>query len=160
MAGVEIERKWLISGVDALPAEVLAVEPAEIDQGYLTIGAGGSETRVRRKDHACTLTVKSGQGLVRAEVEVELSAKQFGALWPATEGARIQKARRKFPSADGHTIEVDVYAGALDGLVVAEVEFADPASAESFAAPDWFGREVTSDDAYKNRSLAVSGVPR
>ena len=159
MAGVEIERKWLISGADALPAEVLAAPGAEIEQGYLTIGEDGAETRIRRKSGKCTLTVKSGRGLVRSEAEVVITDEQFQTLWPATEGARIQKARRTVRSDDGHTIEVDLYAGALDGLVVAEVEFDDPWGAESFVAPYWFGREVTSEDAYKNRSLAVSGVP-
>ena len=159
MAGVEIERKWLISGVESLPEEVRAAPGAEIEQGYLTVGDGGAETRVRRKDGECTLTVKSGGGLTRSEVEVAITAEQFEALWPATEGARIQKARRTVRSDDGHMIEVDVYSGALDGLVVAEVEFDDPWGAESFVAPYWFGREVTSDGSYKNRSLAVNGAP-
>ena len=58
---------------------------------------------------------------------------------------------------DGHTIELDVYAGALSGLIVAEVEFDDPWGAESFVAPYWFGREVTDDPAYKNQRLALAG---
>jgi len=155
---VEIERKWLISA-DAVPAEVLAAPAAEIEQGYLTVGDAGGETRIRRKDGSCTLTVKSGRGLVRSELEVAITAHQFEALWPATEGARIQKARRAVRADDGHTIELDVYAGALDGLIVAEVEFDGPWGAESFVVPYWFGPEVTSDDAYKNRSLAVNGAP-
>lgn len=159
MAGVEVERKWLIAGVDSLPAEVLAAPAAEIEQGYLTVGADGSETRVRRKAGHCTLTVKSGRGLVRNEAEVRLTAEQFEVLWPATEQARVQKQRRAVPGEGGLTIEVDVYSGQLDGLVVAEVEFADPWGAESFVAPYWFGLEVTADDAYKNRSLALHGRP-
>jgi adenylate cyclase len=159
ISGVEVERKWLIAGVDALPSEVIAAEAAAIEQGYLTVGADGSETRVRRKAGKCTLTVKSGRGLVRSEAEVAISAEQFEVLWPATEQARVQKQRRAVPGEGGVTIEVDVYGGALQGLVVAEVEFTDPWGAESFIAPYWFGREVTADDAYKNRSLAVNGLP-
>jgi adenylate cyclase len=159
VAGVEIERKWLIAGVGALPAEVAAAPAAEIEQGYLTIGADGSETRIRRKAGSCTLTVKSGVGLVRNEAEVALSAEQFEVLWPVTEHARVQKARRAVPGEGGVTIEVDVYSGDLDGLVVAEVEFDDPWGAESFVAPYWFGLEVTADAAYKNRSLAQHGRP-
>ena len=60
---------------------------------------------------------------------------------------------------DGHTIELDVYEGELAGLIVAEVEFDDPWGAESFAAPYWFGREVTDDPGYRNQRLAVRGVP-
>jgi CYTH domain-containing protein len=157
MAGVEVERKWLIPGL--LPPEVAVVHADEIEQGYLTIGADGSETRVRRRAGSCTLTVKSGGGLVRRETEVPLTQEQFEMLWPATENARVQKQRRAVPGDGGVTIEVDVYSGKLDGLVVAEVEFDDPWGAESFVAPYWFGREVTADDAYKNRSLAVHGRP-
>jgi CYTH domain-containing protein len=159
VAGVEVERKWLIAGVDSLPAEVLATQAAEIEQGYLTIGADGSETRVRRKAGRCTLTVKSGRGLVRNEAEVPRTAEQFEVLWPATEHARVHKQRRAVPGEGGVTIEVDVYSDQLDGLVVAEVEFDDPWGAESFVAPYWFGLEVTADDAYKNRSLAFQGRP-
>lgn len=159
MATVEVERKWLIDGVDSLPAEVLAAPAAEVEQGYLTIGADGSETRVRRKDGRCTLTVKSGRGLVRNEAEVSITAEQFELLWPATEQARVAKRRRVVPGTGGVRIEIDVYSGRLDGLVVAEVEFDDPWGAESFVPPYWFGLEVTADDAYKNRCLALHGRP-
>jgi adenylate cyclase len=159
VAGVEVERKWLIAGVDSLPEDVAATPPDEIEQGYLTVGADGAETRVRRRAGSCTLTVKSGRGLVRSEAEVTLTAEQFEVLWPATEHARVQKQRRAVPGEAGLTIEVDVYSGALSGLVVAEVEFDDPWGAESFIVPYWFGPEVTADDSYKNRSLALHGLP-
>jgi CYTH domain-containing protein len=46
--------------------------------------------------------------------------------------------------------------GALDLLAV---EFDDPASAEAFEAPGWFGPEVTGDPAYRRAALAVEGLP-
>jgi CYTH domain-containing protein len=157
VAGVEVERKWL---VPELPAEVLDGPPADaIQQGYLTIGADGAETRVRRRGAQCTLTVKSGRGLVRKETEITISSEQFDALWPATEGARVEKQRYARPAADGHVIEVDVYGGLLEGLIVAEVEFSDPWGAESFVAPYWFGSEVTGDPEYKNQRLALREDP-
>jgi adenylate cyclase len=159
VAAVEVERKWLIAGLESLPENVVATTPDEIDQGYLTVGADGSETRVRRRAGRFTLTVKSGRGLVRSEAEVTLTAEQFEVLWAATEHARVEKQRRAVPGEGGLTIEVDVYSGALEGLVVAEVEFDDPRGAESFVAPSWFGPEVTAEDSYKNRSLALHGLP-
>jgi adenylate cyclase len=153
---VEIERKWLVPEV---PDEVLAAPSDPIDQGYLTIADGGGETRVRRRGERYWLTVKSGGGLVRAEHEIELSAEQFEALWPATEGARVQKRRHVIRAEDGHQIEVDVYGGALSGLIVAEVEFDDPWGAEIFVVPYWFGPEITDDSAYKNQRLALCGRP-
>jgi CYTH domain-containing protein len=154
---VEIERKWLVAG--APPPEALDVPEATIEQGYLVTGAAGSEARLRRCEGRCVLTVKSGEGLARAEHEVELTAAQFDALWPATEGRRLVKTRRRLPEGDRLVVELDVYGGALDGLAVAEVEFPDEATARAFTPPDWFGREVTDDPAYKNRRLAAAGRP-
>jgi adenylate cyclase len=56
-------------------------------------------------------------------------------------------------------IEVDVYEGALRGLIVAEVEFDDPWGAESFAVPYWFAQELTGQAAYSNQRLALDGLP-
>ncbi len=156
MPGVEVERKWL---VPTAPPDALTVPAQPIEQGYLTIGPDGAETRVRRREGRCTLTVKSGRGLVRNEHEIELSEDQFEALWPATEGQRVQKQRRGLRADDGHLIELDVYEGALSGLIVAEVEFQDPWGAESFVAPYWFGPELTGQAAYSNQRLALDGRP-
>jgi adenylate cyclase len=157
MGGVEVERKWL---VPVAPDWALEVDADVVEQGYLVIGEGGSsEARVRRRAGRFFLTVKSGHGLVRAEHEIALSSDQFETLWPATEGRRVSKTRRKLDGGGGAVIELDVYAGSLDGLVVAEVEFSDEAASAAFEAPAWFGVEVTDDDAYKNRRLAVDGRP-
>ncbi len=47
--GVEIERKWLVTQA---PAQALAAPSERIEQGYLTIGSQGAETRVRRRGRA------------------------------------------------------------------------------------------------------------
>jgi CYTH domain-containing protein len=156
MSGVEVERKWLVGEA---PPDARASPAEEIHQGYLAIGADGSEARIRRRGERCSLTVKSGAGVVRSEHEVEITFGQFEALWPATEGARVVKRRHTLRADDGHLIELDVYGGSLAGLMVVEVEFDDPWGAESYVAPWWFGPEVTSDPAYKNQSLAVHGRP-
>lgn len=157
MAGVEIERKWLVP--EPPPFALAPPPPDTIQQGYLTIAADGGEARVRCRAGRYTLTVKSGSGLVRNETEIAITAAQFDALWPATEGARLEKQRYELRAEDGRTIELDVFAGALDGLMLAEVEFDDPWGAESFIAPYWFGREVTDDPAYKNQCLATAAEP-
>jgi adenylate cyclase len=152
--GTEIERKWLLAG--DLPAEVLAVEAELIEQGYLVIGSDGSEVRLRRKSGRPVLTVKSAGTLSRSETEIDLAEEQYTALWPATEGRRVIKRRRRL----GNGIEVDLYEGALDGLAVAELEFDSESAAAGFVPPDWFGLEVTEDRAYKNQQLASRGRPQ
>ena len=56
-------------------------------------------------------------------------------------------------------IELDVYSGALTGLLVAEVEFGSEEAAGTFEPPAWFGTEVTDDARFKNQQLASVGAP-
>ena len=60
---------------------------------------------------------------------------------------------------DDRTIEVDVYEGSLEGLVVAEVEFESEDEAGEFEPPAWVGEELTGDPRYANEALAVDGLP-
>ena len=48
--------------------------------------------------------------------------------------------------------EVDVFHGANEGLVVAEIELAS--ENENFPVPDWIGEEVTGDRKYYNSMLS------
>jgi adenylate cyclase len=153
---MEIERKFL---VERLPDELDGAESRRIDQGYLALDErSGAEVRLRRHGDELSLTVKGEGSLVRTEEAFELDGAQFESLWPLTEGRRVEKTRHVLPH-DGLRIEVDVYDGALTGLVLAEVEFATEQDSASFEPPDWFGSEVTEDQRYKNRALAVDGRP-
>jgi len=152
--GVEIERKFLVSempeGLEDCPA-------TEIVQGYLCLDRA-QEVRLRASGGRHLQTVKGTGELERFEVEVEITAEVFAALWPATRGRRVEKTRYRVPAGE-HVIDVDVYRGALSGLVTAEVEAISVAAAERFQPPPWLGPEVTSDPRYKNRHLAVHGLP-
>jgi CYTH domain-containing protein len=123
------------------------------------VAPDGTEVRVRRRDADAWLTVKSGGGRARVEEEIEIDGERFERLWPLTEGRRIEKARYEIPVGDDLVLELDVYAGDLDGLVIAEVEFDSEEAAEAFAAPDWLGQDVTEDLRYKNQRLARDGAP-
>ncbi len=114
--------------------------------------------RVRRADDASYLTVKRGAGLSRTEVELELDRAQFDELWPLTAERRISKERFHVPLECGDA-ELDVYAGALAGLIIVEVEFSSEEQAEAFSAPDWFGDEVTGHGGFLNKNLATHGLP-
>jgi CYTH domain-containing protein len=154
--GVEIERKFL---VDDVPGDLESHPSAEIDQGYLAITEEGLEVRIRSYGGQAFLTIKSGAGPVRLEEEIEIDERRFRSLWPLTEGKRICKRRYLIPAEDGLRIELDVYGEALTGLVTAEVEFDSPDAAADFTPPAWLGREVTDDPRYKNKRLAVDGLP-
>ncbi len=146
----EIERKFAVAappdGLDHAPS-------AAIEQGYIDLKTEGAELRIRRKGERTLLTVKHGSGHVRREHEVEIDEDAFAALWPLTEGRRISKRRFELAHGD-HTIEVDRYEGALEGLIVAEVEFESEEASDAFQPPEWLGEELTGNPDYSNRALA------
>jgi adenylate cyclase len=150
----EIERKFLVA---ERPDWLDGCRSEALEQGYLAIGPD-DEVRLRRSEDRARLTVKRGHGEERLEQEVEIGEEQLAALWPLTEGRRVEKRRY---SVDGDpAIEVDVYAGELEGLITAEVEFPSREDAERFSPPNWLGEEVTGDDRYANQRLALHGLPR
>ena len=150
--GTEIERKFVLP----VAPEWLGEMPAEeIEQGYLGV-ADESEVRLRMIGGHPKLTVKTGSGLARGEEEIDLLAEQFEALWPLTEGRRISKRRHRREIGDG-TIEIDVYGGDHAGLIVAEIEFESVEAAGRFEPPEWLGTDVTGDERWANRSLALAG---
>jgi CYTH domain-containing protein len=151
-AGREIERKFLVDG--DVPID-LDHHPCEsISQGYLSVDSDGTEVRLRTKSGKLTLGVKSGPSRTRVEEEIELDPRAFEALWPLTDGRRIEKRRFVIRADGAREIELDVYDGALAGLITAEVEFASEREADEFQPPAWVGTEVTGDARYSNRSLA------
>jgi adenylate cyclase len=153
---MEIERKFVLR---ERPPWLDEHPSVEIEQGYLAIVEGETEVRLRRKDSQTLLTVKQGAGEVRGEQEVELHEDQFAALWPLTEGRRVSKRRYQVPD-DELTLEIDVFEGPLEGMVVGEVEFDSEEASRAFESPDWLGDEVTGDSRYANESLALRGAPQ
>ncbi len=153
--GEETERKYLVKEV---PKNLNTFVHATIEQGYIAITNDGMEVRIRRFGEKYFETVKAGKGMTRAETEIELSKQQFESLWALTEGRRVEKTRYQTPYQD-LIIELDVYAGGLRNLVIAEVEFPSVEKSLVFEPPEWFGKEVTDDERYKNKNLAIGGAP-
>ncbi len=146
----EIERKFLVR---QLPDNLAQFPHAEIEQGYLAIAPDGVQVRLRRAGTKLSLTYKRSLGQAREEREILLSGEQFHLLWPATAKRRLTKTRYDVPLS-GHVVEIDVYRGKHEGLVVAEVEFNDEQTARSFQPPAWLGEDVSHDRRYSNQLLA------
>jgi adenylate cyclase len=147
----EIERKFLVK---RLPVELKRARNYPILQGYLASEPGGRHVRLRKKGRRESLTFKVGRGNAREEREIKLTPKQFAALWPGTIGRRLRKLRYDLPWK-GFLIEIDIYRGKNQGLIVAEVEFPDHVARRTFKPPNWFGREVTGEKRYSNIRLAT-----
>lgn len=156
MVAAEIERKFLLVAIP--PREILG-EGVFVSQGYLFADAG--ELRARRKGNQCFLTVKGGGSIARDEWEAEIPEWVFKTLWPKTKGRRVEKTRYSV-AFGGLILEVDQYRGALAGLVILECEFPSEMAAREFVLPRWAESavEVTNDSAYKNKNMAVFGLPQ
>ncbi len=146
---MEIERQFLVKTIPALPSEYESLR-----QGYVALLP---EIRIRQNgDDRYTLTVKRGAGLVREELETDISQEEFDSLamrlCPDT--LMIEKRRYRLPPADGYTAELHVHDGHLAGFSYVEVEFPTEAAAISFEPPSWFGREVTEDVRFSYGTLA------
>ena len=152
----EIEKKYLLKEI---PEDVKIISSHRIMQGYVALDVSGAEVRIRKRDNECTLTVKSAGGAQRLEAEESVSKEFFDKLWRMTDGRRISKTRHIIKLKSGEVCEADVYGEKLSGLLTAEVEFENMQDYDSFSPPDWFRKDVSEDDRYKNKNLAVYGAP-
>ncbi|HEY6415172.1 MAG TPA: CYTH domain-containing protein, partial [Acidimicrobiales bacterium] len=148
----EIERKFRVT---RMPPGLGNGTP--LRQAYVAV-EGDVEVRVRSDGKRHVLTVKGGGGLERDEVELAIDAAAFGQLWALAGDRHLEKTRHRV-DLDGLTAELDLYAGALAGLAVVEVEFASRREAEAFHPPDWFGAELTGEPGWSNAALARHGAP-
>lgn len=148
----EIERKFLVAS-DGWRA---GAEPGQrLEQAYL-VQEGDRNLRVRIAGGSeARLTFKVGSGMTRGEFEYPIPIDDGRTLLGRGLGARIEKTRYRVPWK-GHVWEVDVFEGALAGLIIAEVELGS--EDEMPVLPEWLGREVTDDTAYTNAALARHGL--
>lgn len=147
---IEIERKFLV-----LPDALLLPETGvSLSQWYIMRGEDRS-LRVRKKGDRFILTVKSGKGLVRTEIERDLTAEEAKALIAVALEAPVEKTRYQVP-VGRHTWEVDVFEARNAGLVMAEIELS--AEDERIDLPAWAGLEVTSDPRFQNTNLARAPI--
>ncbi len=144
----EIERKFLVSG--DFSKEVCSSQ--RIVQGYIC-SQPGRTVRVRIRGEKGYLTIKGPsdvKGLSRYEFEQEIPLSDAEQLLQLCEPGAIDKVRH-LVQVGAHTWEVDVFAGANEGLVLAEIELAS--EDEPFELPDWIGKEVSGDRRYYNSML-------
>ena len=144
---MEIERKFLIR---ELPEDLESFPSEEIEQVYLL---REPVIRIRKTDSHLVLTVKGDGMLSREELNLPLSKEAYQSLLKRAESRVIRKRRYQIPY-QGLLIELDVFSGFMEGLVMAEVEFESVEQAEAFCPPEWFSREVTYDPAYHNVNMA------
>jgi CYTH domain-containing protein len=148
---IEIERKFLVTSLDFIAES--SVQHA-IAQGYLNSDPERT-VRIRIKGEKGYITIKgSGNetGTSRMEWDKEISLEEAKSLLKLCEKGVIEKTRYEVKSGI-HIIEIDVFHGENEGLIMAEVELED--ENEAILKPNWLGKEVTGDTRYYNSYISL-----
>ena len=148
---MEIERKYLIKDINTLPINLKDYPHHEIEQAYLNTEP---VIRIRRQDDSYYLTYKSKGLMAREEYNLPLNKISYEHLLEKADGNILTKTRYEIPLNDHLTIELDIFHGKFEGLILAEVEFPSMEEAESFTPPEYFGEDVTFSTEYHNSTLS------
>lgn len=151
-APMEIERKFIPK---QLPQNLDQYPYHEIEQGYICTSP---TIRIRKMDNTYFLTYKSAGLMAHQEYEMPLTKEAYLHLRSKTDGILITKRRYLIPLNKHHTAELDIFHGSLEGITLAEVEFASIEEANAFTPPDWFGKDVTCDSRYHNSEMSKGAL--
>ena len=145
--GVEIERKFLVNK-KLLPE---AGDQKVLKQGYLNDDTERL-VRIRTSDQSAFLTIKGrGTGISRPEYEYEIPINDANELMELAIYPPISKIR-KLVYREGKKWEIDIFFGANEGLILAEIEL--DSEDEYVNLPEWIEKEVTGDKRYFNYELS------
>ncbi len=132
---------------------VAGLNGIRIAQGYLSVDPERT-VRVRVAGPHGYLTVKgitSDDGASRAEFEYEIPVREAEQILDLIALKPFVEKTRYRVRAGSLVWEIDVFGGANEGLVVAEVEL--PSTSTEVELPEWVGPEVTGDPRYYNANL-------
>lgn len=152
---IEIERKFLVVSETWRHA----VQRSENLVDGLVAASDGRKVRVRLYENRATLTVKSAKnGLSRAEFEYEIPMAEGAELIAKHCGNKVCTKTRHFVEHKGFVWHVDEYTDTLGGITIAEIELEDESA--DVPLPDWAGREITHDPAYRKINLLNARLGR
>jgi len=114
------------------------------------------------KRRAVRVRVAGGKGFisVKSQEEGRITRREFDYEIPLRDAEEMIEALCDHPPVDkiryvvmedGMTWEIDVFEGANEGLVIAEIEL--ESEDQPVRLPDWAGPEVTRDERYLNVNL-------
>jgi len=148
-ARIERERRFLL---DRFPQNVNVVRTRRIADSYID----GTTLRLREQSDdggpaVFKLTQKlaaAGSGAMQGLITtMYLTREEFGILSQLS-SRRLDKVRYSVPP-----FGIDVFEGALEGLILAEAEFDSEASAAALVIPSFILNEVSTDDRFTGGHL-------
>lgn len=155
-ARIERERRYLLTHLP--PGLTPDSSHTRITDRYIP----GTRLRLRRMEDetgnvtALKLTQKydppSGVGLETIITNLYLNETEFQTL-ACLEGPTLRKRRYPYPFAD-RNFSIDVFEGPLEGLILGEIEFDEPADSH-IELPPFATREVTDDPFFTGGHLVT-----
>jgi adenylate cyclase len=142
---IELERTFLVK---SLPPGLEKCQKKEVLDVYYPKEAVHPVLRLRKDGSRCELTKKEpvdpSDKSVQREHTITLSEAEFMAF-SRLPGKEVRKIRHYMPH-EGGMAEIDVFEGALKGLVLADFEFRDAREKDSFKMPPFCLAEVTHEE--------------
>ncbi len=149
---IEIEHKYLV--IDNAFKQY-TLHSKHIFQGYLSKDKERT-VRIRVSDNDAFITIKGkNHGDKRLEFEYSIPYDDAKHLLDLCIKPIIEKFRH-IVEYNGNIWEIDEFKGALDGLILAEIEI--PSSEYKYDIPPFIGKNVTNDSRYYNSNL-VDKIP-
>lgn len=154
---IERERRWLCGAIpDSTGVRTWLIEDLYIADSSLRL------RRIHAPDTGETAWKLSRKGDLspdrRIITTLYLTEAEYR-LMAGFPGAHLRKTRHRLDIAGAASFSVDVFDGALAGLVLAEAEFGTDAAMAAFTPPAFAGAEVTQDARYTGGRLALHGAP-
>ena len=162
MKNFEIERKYLEKKKD-ICFNIKQFNKKKIVQGFIYLKPA---IRIRKCGYQYYFAVKSKapkkydkyDDLIRTEYEIEIDKNAYKYLLKLCKGRIIYKIRYFIPykyKNKHYTIELDVFEKDLKGLIYAEIEFNSLKEANNLVPPNWFYKDITNIEKYKNSQLSI-----
>ncbi len=141
---IELEKTYLAKRI---PEGLASCKSKEIIDVYHPLTSHHPVLRLRKNGDKFEMTkkepIKDGDASEQREQTIKLTEEEFNHLLKL-EGKKTHKIRYLYEH-QGRTAEVDVFQGALKGLVVVDFEFNDSEEKAKFGMPEFCMADVTQE---------------
>jgi CYTH domain-containing protein len=157
---IERERRWLVD--PALRPDLSTQPYVLIEDRYI------HQTRIRLRRMTDSVSREQSLKLTKKYECEDPCARPIVTSYLTDEEYRVFAAldavplvKRRFKVEEGgNAFSIDLFAGGLAGLELAEIEWPDDAGLRSLQAPLWAVCEVSDDVRYQGGALASAGIPK
>lgn len=153
-ARIERERRFLVPALPAIePTADRQITDRYIDgtRMRLRLSVGTDGTVMRKLTQKVPAPAGEPPGVQGWITNTYLSDEEYD-LFAVLPGRSLRKRRLSIGE-----MGVDLFEGALTGLILAEAEFTTDAELVAFDPPEWCGVEVTTDPTFRGGALVLRG---